>query len=117
VLRRPDRAAAAAQTSAALDVSAGGLLTVEQVAARLEYCAETVRRRIRAGEIAAFRDRGIVRVSEHELARYIESRTTQLPAVSRGQRNRVGRDARAPLPAGRRVHKLFDEPDPLPPAA
>jgi len=99
------------------------LLTVAQVAARLGCHPETVRRRITSRELGAVRDRGLLRVSEEELARYLAARTSppvgSMVASRRGASS-VPRSTEQPLrrPNGQQCARtLFDEPDLLPPAA
>lgn len=47
------------------------LLTLPQVAERLSCSVATVKRRLRAGELPAYRDGRLVRVREQDLGRYI----------------------------------------------
>jgi len=88
------------------------LLTPAEVADVLGCSRRTVLRRIRSGELPAFRDRGLVRVSERSLAAYVAARSSpsSRPAVEAPSSSRTAR--RVPLVAGRR---LYDEPDPLAP--
>lgn len=50
------------------------LLTVAEVAALLGYSPKTVKRRIRAGLLPAFRDGRLVRVREGDVDRYVAAR-------------------------------------------
>ena len=49
------------------------LLTIDRVAEILSCHPETVRRAIRSGQLGAYRRPGMTRISEDDLARYMES--------------------------------------------
>lgn len=85
------------------------LLTVADVAKRLDCAPETVRRRIRAGRLRAMRDGGLLRVPEDALAEYVVASST-LPAATPRRARRV-----AAVPPARR--RLADLTDPLSPPA
>lgn len=89
------------------------LLTVSDVAARLGCSTRTVRRRIASGDLRAIRDRGLVRVSERELERFVATRLSPTGAAvsAPSSPRRATLSRRAARPEGR----LFDEPDRLPP--
>jgi excisionase family DNA binding protein len=79
-------------------VSADRLLTLADVAAALGCSLATVKRRVRAGELPAFRDGRIVRVRACDLDRYVLERVrraaVQAPTLA---------TAGLELPAGRRL--------------
>ena len=50
------------------------LLTVEETAEVMNNSVKTVYRRIRTGELPAYRDGGILRIHPDDLARYIAAR-------------------------------------------
>lgn len=64
------------------------LLTVPQVADRLGCSVATVKRRVRTGELPAYRDGRLVRVRELDLDRYIAEHVTR--ATGRGSSRRAG---------------------------
>jgi excisionase family DNA binding protein len=47
------------------------LLTIEEAAGVLNVSPKTIRRRIRAGEMAVIRDGRIIRIRPEDLARYL----------------------------------------------
>ena len=49
------------------------LLTINETARRLSCSRDTVERRIASGALRAFRDGGVVRVDELDLARYVQA--------------------------------------------
>lgn len=64
------------------------LLTLPQVADRLGCSTATVKRRIRAGALPAYRDGRLVRVRELDLDRYIAEHVARRTA--RGSSRRAG---------------------------
>jgi excisionase family DNA binding protein len=51
------------------------MYTVTEAALRLSCSTRTLRRRILAGELPVFRDRGLVRIAERDLETFVASRT------------------------------------------
>jgi excisionase family DNA binding protein len=74
------------------------LLTLGEVASELRCSVATVKRRIRAGDLAAFTDGRLVRVREADLRRYIVERVAR--RLPRG-RPMIG--AGHDLPSGARL--------------
>lgn len=84
------------------------LLTIAEAAERLHCSTRTVWRRINSGELAAFRDRRLVRIRPGDLDTYTARRTnSQVQAATSAHRGRPTRGPRA------EVRSLFDLPDPL----
>lgn len=52
------------------------MLSVSEVAKRLGVSAEAVKRRIRAGELVAYKVGGLYRVAEEDLKRFLEGART-----------------------------------------
>ena len=89
------------------------LLTLGEVAQRFRCSTRTVRRRISTGELAVFRDRGLMRIPEALVDGYIATHTTA------ATRNRAAapKNPRRGERTGLRLYppgtKLFHLPDPL----
>jgi excisionase family DNA binding protein len=83
------------------------LLTLEEAAGRLGCSTKTLRRRIAAGLLPAFCDRGLVRIPEPALAAYVSTRTSRPPEL---EARRGAPASSVPPPS---VRRLFDLPDPL----
>ena len=90
----------------------GRLLTLAEAAGLLGCSEKTLRRRIDAGTLPAFKDGGLMRVSERALAAYIFARMSKAATASPSPSRPAVSSFRA-----RRTQKpgatLFDEPDPL----
>jgi len=85
------------------------LLTLPEAAAWVGCSTRTLRRRIRAGELGVFRDRGLLRIPERALTDYLSART--LP--SHTNRRPAAPTALGNLPPPAAAHRLWDFPDPL----
>ena len=59
------------------------LLTFRQAADRLDCSLATIKRRVRAGSLPAFRDGRLVRVREDDLRRYVAERVARTVAAGR----------------------------------
>jgi len=88
------------------------LLSLAEAAERLGCSPRTVRRRVQAGELAHFRDRGILRVPETALARYVAARTTRERLTASPAPARRSAMPRRGIPGAGR---LWESPDPLAP--
>jgi excisionase family DNA binding protein len=74
------------------------LLTLEDAAERLACSTRTLSRRIADGSLPVFRDRGLVRIRETDLERYIAVNVTRTELFRSGVRA-----AGVVLPAGARL--------------
>jgi excisionase family DNA binding protein len=95
-------------------VTGGRLLSLGQAAARVGCSTRTIRRRIAAGQLTVFRDRGLLRIPEQALADYLSARTLR-PAIRPSQAAPIAATSDAPPPAAAR--RLWELPDPLDPRA
>ncbi len=62
------------------------LLTIVETAEKLGCSERTIRRRIGEGALPAFRDRGLVRVREGDLERYVAANVTRAVLAQAGAR-------------------------------
>lgn len=92
----------------------GRLLTVEEAANLVGCSARTIRRRVAAGALPAFRDGGLVRIPEAAFAAYVAARTSSAPAPHTSSARRTpSSPAGGPAVLLARARSLFDVPDPL----
>lgn len=87
------------------------LLSVAAVASRLGVSEKTVRRRIAARALPAFRDGGVLRVRPRDLDRYVARHTV---TAIEPRDARASAPPKAPAPPGP-VRRLWDHADPLSP--
>ena len=83
-------------------------MTLAEAGARLSCSTRTVRRRVAAGLLAAYRDGGLLRIPERELERYIAARVAGGAPASP-----VGSSSRTAVRAAGRAGRLWDASDPL----